>query len=108
MNPTDVRPFIQTGSTVSIAATTTSGNVAISAPRPKAAELPGTVRVYNAGPDMVYIGQGATAPTVTSANGTPVPVGNTEVFQLLGDTAFVGAICPTSTATVYFTPGQGS
>lgn len=110
MTPTDVRPFVPTGNTVQIAATSTSGNVAISAARPKVAELPGTMRVYNAGPNLVWIAQGATsALTASGTTDLPVPAGNTEVFEMLGDTVFVAAICAAvQTATVYFTPGQGA
>lgn len=107
MNPTDMRPFVQTGNTVSIAATVASGVVAISAPRANNPEIPGSMRVYNAGPDMAYIRQGPSATVATSVD-LPVPAGNTEIFQMLGDTAQVAAICPTSTATIYFTPGQGA
>lgn len=107
MNPTDVRPFIQTGNTITISATGTSSSTAISASRPAVSELPGTMKIYNSGAVVVFIRQGATAPTATSAD-TPIAPGNTETIQMLGDTAFIGCITASSTATVYVTPGQGS
>jgi hypothetical protein len=109
---TDVRPFIQTGNTVSLAATGVSISTAISAPRSLVPQLPGTMRVYNAGSGLVWIAQGsgsATANSTIPTSSLPIPVGNTEVFQLLPDTTFVAAVCTSSlTAVVYFTPGQGA
>ena len=110
MRPTDIRPFVKTGNTVSISATAASGNVAISQANPKNSELPGTMRVYNAGPNLVWIEQGASsALTASATTSIPVAAGNTETFEMQTDTTYVAAICaPAQTATVYFTPGQGS
>lgn len=112
MNPTDMRPFIATGNTLTLSATSSPQTAAISAARPKNPEIPGTMRIANLGTDTVWINQGATAAlaaaAITSSPSIPIPAGNTEVIQMAGDTAFIGYICTTSTATVYVTPGQGA
>ncbi len=109
---TDVRPFIATGNTVSLAVTGVSSSTAIAAPRSLVPQLPGTFRVYNAGPSLAWVAQGsgsATANSTLPSASVPIPVGNTEVFQLLPDTTFIAAVCGSNlTATVLFTPGQGA
>lgn len=65
------------------------------------------MKIYNSGAVTVFISQSASAATAASTD-TPIAPGNTEVLQMLGDTAFIGCITASSTATVYVTPGQGS
>lgn len=70
-----------------------------------------SVRVYNAGPDVAYVRftngtSTATAPSGATKGGMPIPVGDIEVFPT-GTSTFVSAICPTSTATLFITPGEG-
>lgn len=112
MNPTDVRPFIATGNTLTLSATSSPQTSAISVPRPKNPEIPGTVRCVNLGTDTVWVNFGisaaAAAAAITSSPSIPIPAGNTEVFQVAGDTAFIGYVCTASTATLYVTPGQGA
>ena len=69
------------------------------------------VRLYNAGPDVVHVRFGNASPTATIASGAtkgdvPIPVGDIEVFPV-GQALFVAGICPTSTATLFITPGEG-
>lgn len=71
-----------------------------------------SVRIYNAGPDTVYIRltaatSTATAPSGATVGGMPIPVGDIEVFPC-GSSTFVSGICPTSTATLFITPGEGN
>jgi len=112
MQHTDVRPFIATGVTLTLSATASPQTAAITGVRVKNPGLPGTFRVVNLGTDTVWINQGATAAlaaaAITASKSIPVPSGNTEVFEMEPDTAFIGYICTASTATVYVTPGQGA
>lgn len=71
-----------------------------------------SVRIYNAGPDVAYVRLTNATSTATAASGAtkggmPIPVGDIEVFPT-GTALFVSAICPTSTATLFITPGEGS
>ena len=83
------------GSTVNIAATTSSNSATLAAGM--------VVRVYNAGTVPVFIKFGATATT----SDTPIPPGIVEVFTDPSGATTVAAITASGTATVYFTSGQG-
>ncbi len=113
MQQTDVRPFIQTGNTVSLIVSTTTSVTAITAPRLLNPNLPGTMRIINTGSGVAWFTQGPTSSTTANAAipsaATPVPAGNTEVFFMLSDTSFIAGVSASgATATLYITPGQGS
>lgn len=101
------RPFFPTGATVSIAATTTTGNVAITPATSKNPELAGTLRVVNAGTTVMFFKQGVGGSLAATAADVPIAPGATETFQLQADTDHVAALTASSTGTIYFTPGQG-
>lgn len=102
--------FSPLGNTTLLSGTTTSSRVALTS---MATSGGGNYRVYNKGPDEIHVAQGdstvvAVIPTAGSpANGMIIAVGNTEVFTLaLGNN--LAGICPTSTASLYITGGQGA
>lgn len=93
-------------STVSISASTTSANVALS----KTPSDRFQVRVYNAGSATVFINRGSSTVTATTSN-MPVPAGAIEVITFnnlpTNPITHVAAITSSGTATVYFTTGDG-
>jgi len=111
MNPTDVRPFVATGNTVTVAATGTSAATALlPLPRSGNSEMPATCRVVNGGSGLAFIKFGISTDTAALTNDTsiPVPSGNTEVFWVpAGATHIVTIVAAAGTATLYATPGQG-
>jgi hypothetical protein len=111
MNPTDVRPFVATGNTVTIAATGTSAATPI-LPLPRAGnpEMPATCRVVNGGTGLAFIKFGLVGDTaaVTGDTSWPMVSGNTEVFWVpAGSTHIITIVGAAGTATLYATPGQG-
>jgi hypothetical protein len=111
MNPTDVRPFVATGNTVTVAATGTSAATALlPLPRSGNPELPATCRVVNGGAGVAFIKFGLVGDvaTVTGDTSLPMPSGNTEVFSVpAGATHIITIVAAAGTATLYATPGQG-
>lgn len=97
--------FTPTGSTVNLAVTSTTGNVALGT-------LPstggGNIMVTNTGTAMVFIEFGG-ASTIEAAVATSSPVlaGSQVVFAIGPAVTHFAAITGTGTATVYATPGQG-
>jgi len=97
-------PCALDASTVSLSATTTTDAVTL----PTAVSGPGgSVRVYNAGPQTVFLRFGGTS-VVALVTDMPVPPGTIEILGVLPGQAKVACITSTSTATVYFTAGQGA
>ena len=86
------------GSTVNIAATTSTGNVTLG--------IGAVVRVYNAGTVPVFIKFGIAGVTAATTD-MPIPPGIVEVFTEPSGATTVAAITASGTATVYFTSGQG-
>ena len=84
--------------TVSLAATTSSGNVAVN--------VRGQVRVYNSGTVPVFINL-ATGNSITASTTADVPIapGTVEVLTGVGD--HIAGITASGSATIYFTPGAG-
>lgn len=98
-------PFSANSATVNIAATTSTGNVALGGSGYGHGGI--SVRIYNAGPATVFIEFGTSAVTAATATSIPVPAGAIET-QVVGPAiTHVAAITASGTATVYFTPGQG-
>lgn len=97
-----MRPFSPNpGSTVSLAATTASGSVAVATGQDKAS----AVRVYNAGPSAVRVRWGVGAQTAVAGD-VLVPAGAVEVFTK-GNADTFAAKCDSGSATVEFTTGEG-
>ena len=95
-------------STVTLACTTSTGARQFRA----SIDVGLSVRIYNAGPDVAYVRftnatSTATAPSGATVGGMPIPVGDIEVFPA-GTATFISALCPTSTATLFVTVGEGS
>jgi hypothetical protein len=108
MQQVQVIPFLQVGATIAVSVTASSSSTAITPPNsPKNPALPGTVRVVNAGADLVFVSFSVASVAATSAD-LPVPSGNTEVFWTPAGIAYANVIAASASATVYFTPGQGS
>jgi hypothetical protein len=102
------------GATVSLSATSTSGNVAL----PKMPTGRVQIRVHNKGPNTAFIAKGtdstiaATLPNGAAPGAMPIPSGAVEVLTLnntdKSPITHIAAICAsTETATLYFTVGAG-
>lgn len=95
-------PFIPVGNSITLSPTTAANGATLTAPQ-TAAKI---VRVFNAGPDAVRLAFNTTS-TAATANDIYIPVGVIEIFSK-GLSSYVSAICPTSTATVYLSIGEGN
>ena len=99
----DVTTFVPSGNTVAIAASTVSGSVTL----PAGAALSGiNVRVYNDGPSLAFIKIGAGSATA-SLTSIPLPAGAVEILSKATNDTFA-VVTLSSTANVYFTPGNGN
>jgi len=111
MNPTDVRPFVATGNTVTVAATGSSAaTLLVSGPRAGNPEMPATCRVVNGGTGLAFVkfGSSTDVAAITNDTSVPVPAGNTEVFWVpAGTTHIISIVGAAGTATLYATLGQG-
>lgn len=76
------------------------------------------VRIYNAGPSLVFVrfaepsvssaGVYADGSSVAATNADiPIPAGNTETFTLDSSTSRIACLTASSTATLYVTTGEG-
>lgn len=90
--------FRRAGATVSIAATTSSGNVAIVGD-------PQVVQVSNAGTTVAFVSFGTAVGLVATAADIPVPGGATLYLHKAGAT-YMAAIMASGTATIYACPGD--
>lgn len=98
-----MQAFSPTGATVSLAVTTTTGSVALTAPGGSGGS---DVRLYNAGGSLVFVAFGSS--TVQAAvTSLPLPAGQTEVFSVGPGSTHVAAITASGTATLYATTGRG-
>lgn len=100
--------FVPQG-TATIAATTTTANVAlpIGCPEQQTGTERPQVRIYNGGTNPVFIAFGGSAVTATTS-GMPVAPSGPECFTLPFGATHVAAIYGTGTGTVYFTSGFGA
>lgn len=88
-------------STVNLAAGTSTGNVQV-----QTGQFYGHVRVFNSGAVTVFIELGnGSGVTAALATGMPIAAGTIEVIAC--PFQYIAAITPSSTATIYFTPGEG-
>jgi hypothetical protein len=98
---TDINLFQpDAGSTVTLAATTTSASVSIPLTAP-------SMYVYNAGTSTVYVRWGKGAQTASATTDMPIPSNAIQTFGKQGADTFA-AVCATGTATVSISPGEGS
>lgn len=105
---TKILQFTPAGDSVTLAADTSSD--AATVPLPTASTIPGVdnmeLLVTNLGPDHVFIKTAASAAVAVVATSTPVLAESQILIRRPAHTSIAG-ICPTSTATVIFTPGNG-
>lgn len=95
------RNFTPSG-TVSLAATTTTGSVALATSPVNRKD----VVVHNAGTTLAFIKFGGSSVTAAVTD-FPVPAG-AQIRVHAGDYTYVAGIMASSTATLYFTSGVGS
>lgn len=94
-------PFSPNSPTLRVAATATSAGGAIS-------QDSNQLRIYNLGPNKVFVRWGSGAQTALTTD-LPIPPGGVEVFTVGTGRTNVAAICDASeTATVFFTTGEGA
>ena len=92
----------KTAGTVNIAATTSGASVALG-PQGR------VIRVYNADTtNIAFIEFGDAAVVASASTGVPIGPGQVAGFTRAESITHVAAITGTSTATVYFTPGDGA
>lgn len=89
--------------TVTVAATTTTANVALNLP---AAPMAVDVRLYNAGTVLARVAFGLSGVAAT-ATSMPLAPGAVEKFGLSPAATHMAAITDTGTATVHATVGMG-
>lgn len=90
--------------TVSLSATTTTGSVELNL---RSGSIAGAVvRVYNDGPDTVFVQFGGSSVAATTSN-MPVPSGAIETFSIGPKITHMAGITASGTATVYVTAGEG-
>jgi len=99
-----VDPFFP-GTTVSLAVTTSTGNVSLTGADGKGKRQ---LRLYNAGSVAVFIRIGVTG-VVAAVTDMPIPPGAVEVITLRDASGqmFLAGITASSTATLYATVGEG-
>jgi hypothetical protein len=86
--------------TVNIAAGTSTGNVQV-----QTGGEARHVRVFNSGAVIVFVEFGQSGVTASTSTSAPVAPGSVEIFS--SPYPYAAAITASSTATVYFTPGEG-
>lgn len=103
VNNVNVKPFELSGTTVSIAATTATANVAV-------APTMGRVRVVvKGGTSLVFLRAGVGIGTTAAVTDTPVlATGTDQVFGVPLGTTYIAAITDTGTASVYLHVGDGT
>ena len=100
-----MQPFSIGGATVSIAATTTTGRIALGIKStPPGSQV--VVQAPSSNADTVFIAFGGSSITATTA-GFPMLPGAIQVFSVGQGETYIAAICGSSTGTVYATPGHG-
>lgn len=100
----DINIFSPIGNTVNVAATTSTGSVALTS----AGTIgDATVRVYNAGTVEAFVNFGASGVTAVATTSIPIAPGGTFAFSKGGNT-HAAAITASGSATVYFTTGRGA
>lgn len=88
------------GSTVSLAAGTSTGNVEV-----QTGPLARHLRLYNSGTVTVFIKFGATSGVTAAVTDYPLPGGAVEIVS--APAAWMAAITASGSATIYATPGEG-
>lgn len=90
------------GTSVSINATTSNGNV----PLPAGATDATTIIVTNDGPNTGLVTTGVGNSTTATTSNFPVPVGQYTMSKPIGDN-YAAAICASGSALIYFTFADG-
>lgn len=88
--------------TVNIAATSTSASIQFQTVE----DANECVRLFNAGPNTVFVEFDSSPVTATTTNSMPIPNGGVAIIG--SPQQYVAAVCAaTNTATLYITPGNG-
>jgi hypothetical protein len=103
-NPLPGKAFAPAGNTVSLAVTTATARVALTAPATAGAYQ---VRLYNAGTATAFVTFGTVTANGVVATSMPIPSGGIEVFSVASTVTHVAAITSSGTATLYATTGYG-
>lgn len=101
--------------TVALAATAATSNVALTLPVTPSLNPPNQISVYNSGTTVVFVAFGpnsaaavAVVPVPGTAGDYPVLPGAQRTISVPQNTKFAAAIyAAAGTGTVYFTPGKG-
>jgi hypothetical protein len=96
----DLSPFKKTGSTVSISATTTTGNAAIS-------NIKGSVLAHNQGTTWAYLNFGVDNTVEAAATDYWLAPGSTQAFMVPTNMTYVAATMASGTGNIGITPGEG-
>lgn len=96
----DLAAFHKTGATVSISATTTSGNAAI-------AHVQGAVLAHNQGTTWAYVEFGVDNTVEADSTSYWLAPGSTQSFSVPAHIDYVAAEMASGTGTIGFTPGRG-
>lgn len=96
--------FTPVGATKKIAATSSTGNVAIN----DMGAVDREVRVYNNLDEVVFIKFGVGSTLTAAVTDLPIGPKATEVFSINPATTYVAAISASGSGNVYFTEGQGA
>jgi hypothetical protein len=97
------RPYAAAG--VEIAATTTSGRVALNFDTPRVIQP--QVVVANAGTVLVFVELGGADVVAADPGGTPIPGGEKITLTLGPGQTHVAAVAHSDTADVFFKTGEG-
>lgn len=102
------RPLSE-GNTVNIAATGSTGNVALGIPAASMPQPEIQCEIYNADDtDVVFVQFGGSGVTASATASRPIPPGQWVVADVPAGATHVAAITSGGNATAYFTPGTGS
>lgn len=66
------------------------------------------LRIWNAGPETVFVSTGSSLVTILPSTGMPIPASMTSAISVGATDTYLAAITPVGgAATIYVTPGQG-
>ena len=94
-------PFRLTADTITLACTAASASTTVLRQEPM------QLRIYNAGPNDVFVRLGNGALTAFVATDMPIPAGAVEIFTKNAAGSVAGICAGTGTATLDLTAGEG-
>lgn len=99
-----IRPFMQKGNTVNISVGTSSSNVAAT----RSGMGTQSIRVVNAGSNIVFINIGVSTVTTATTTGMPILPYSAETFMLGKDDTHIAAISTATGNVLYITTGESA